>query len=59
MPLGKSGRAPLALRTPTGFPSALNILLPGLPYFALRRLVMTVVPPSIVTLISKVTCLLP
>lgn len=37
MPLGKLGRVPLALRTPTGLPSTLNILLPGLPCLVIPK----------------------
>ena len=58
-PFGKSGRAPFALRFPTGLPSALKIMFPGLPRLAFSILRMMVVPPSIEILISNVTCLLP
>lgn len=33
MPLGKSGRAPVDVRLPTGWPRTLKIVLPGLPSF--------------------------
>lgn len=33
MPLGRSGRAPVDVRLPTGWPRTLKIVLPGLPSF--------------------------